>query len=114
MTEKRIIRKDIEHQDIGGKEFIIEMEVDKDDVAFKGLLGGNWACRNFIDRRPDFDCTFPHKLYYGKVGTLGYVIAEDEFEDSQCEPAKTSPKKHHCIPRLQASQEMIDAIHGGR
>lgn len=111
MRGKRIIKKDITHQDIGGKEFIIEMEVDKDDVAFKGLLGGNWACRNFIDRRPDFDCTFPYKLYYGKVGTLGYVLAEDEFEDSKCDVPKTAPKKHHSIPRLKASKELIDVLY---
>jgi len=77
----RTIKETVTHQNIGGKEFIIEMEIDKDDVAFKGLLGGNFACRNFIERRPDFDCTFPHKLYYGKVGNLGYIISEDELEN---------------------------------
>lgn len=77
---KRIIKKEITHQNIGGQEFNIEMEVSSDDVAFKGILQGNWACRNFIDRRPDFDCTFPYKLYYGKVGNLGYIVSEDELE----------------------------------
>ena len=110
MMKKRTIKKDITHQGIGGKEFIIEMEVDKDDVAFKGLLKGNWACKNFIDRRPDFDCTFPYKLFYGKVGHLGYIIAEDEFEDSEYHPPKIAPKKHHGIPRLKASRELLDVL----
>ena len=44
-------------------------------------MSGNWACLNFTDRREDFDCNFPHKLYYGKVNGLGYVVAEDELEE---------------------------------
>ena len=42
---------------------------------------GNPACLNFVMRRCDFTSDkFPHKLYYGKVGGLGYVVAEDEFK----------------------------------
>lgn len=46
-----------------------------------GMMEGNPACLNFIIRRHDFKPDFPHKLYYGKVGGLGYVVAEDEFEE---------------------------------
>ena len=42
---------------------------------------GNPACLNFVRRRDDFRVNFPHKLYYGKVGAFGYVVAEDEFEE---------------------------------
>lgn len=54
---------------------------DIDDVVFKGLFAGNWACRNFLDRRDmsELGSNKP-KVYYGKVGCLGYIIAEDEFE----------------------------------
>ena len=38
------------------------------------------ACYNFLRRRPDFNREFPHKLYYGKVDGLGYIVAEDELE----------------------------------
>lgn len=44
------------------------------------MVEGNWACHNFVMRRDDFRHDFPYKLYYGKVGGLGYVVAEDEFE----------------------------------
>ena len=81
--EKRIIKKEVTHQDIGGKEFIVDEYVTKtltsQEVFDKGM-SGNPACLNFIMRRPDFKWDFPHKLYYGKVGCLGYVVAEDEFE----------------------------------
>ena len=81
--EKRIIKKHITHQNIGGKEFIIDDKVTEtlsnDEVFINGMCG-NWACKNFIDRRKDFNRDFPHKLYYGHVGNLGYVISEDEFE----------------------------------
>lgn len=100
--KKKVIKKEITHQNIGSKEFIPEMELDIDDVIFKGTIGGNWACMNFLDRRPDINGprqqdNYPNetirirprrtepltrpKLFYGKVGNLGYVVAEDEFEE---------------------------------
>lgn len=81
--EKRIIKKDVTHQNIGGKEFIINDKVTEtlsNDDIFVNATCGNLACKNFIDRRKDFNRDFPHKLYYGHVGNLGYVISEDEFE----------------------------------
>lgn len=82
--EKRIIKKDVTHQGIGGKEFIVDEYVTNtltNIEVFKNGMSGNPACLNFITRRPDFKYDFPHKLYYGKVGGLGYVVAEDEFEN---------------------------------
>lgn len=80
--EKRLIKDSVTHQGIGGKEFIVDEYVTKtltnNEVFDKGM-SGNPACLNFIMRRPDFNCAFPHKLYYGKVNGLGYVVAEDEF-----------------------------------
>lgn len=82
--EVRRIKKEITHQNIGGKEFIVDEGITRgltnDNVIIAGTLEGNWACRNFINRRPDFNKDFPHKLYYGKVEGFGYVVAEDELE----------------------------------
>ena len=82
--EVRVIKDNIEHQGIGGKEFIIDEKITStltSKECFYQALDGNWACKNFIERRPDFDYKyFPHKLYYGKVDGLGYVVAEDEFK----------------------------------
>lgn len=83
IMKKKVIKKEITHQNIGGKEFIPEIELSLDDVIFKGTIDGNWACKNFLDRRPDIiSSTYHHpKIFYGKVGHLGYVVAEDEFEE---------------------------------
>lgn len=75
----RHIKNNVKHQDIGGKEFRIEFKLTNNQV-FSEAITGNWACYNFVQRRPDFNCYFNHQLYYGKVGDLGYVIAEDELE----------------------------------
>lgn len=79
------LKKNIKHQDIGGKDFIIDDKISEtltnSDVFNKGMLEGNWACYNFIQRRPDFKFDFSYKLYYGKVNGLGYIVAEDEFEE---------------------------------
>lgn len=77
----------VEHQGIGGKTLIIDerdyriTDALTNDEVFDQAMTGNWACKNFIDRRDDFDCNFPHKLYYGHVEGLGYVVAEDEIEE---------------------------------
>lgn len=74
---KKIIKQSVTHQNIGGQEFVIEGEVSFSDV----ISGGNWACRNFTNRRSD-SITPNIKFYYGKVGALGYIVASDEFEDN--------------------------------
>lgn len=79
----RRIKPHIFHQGIGGKEIIIDVPVTStltnDEVFNRGVMG-NPACYNFMKRRPDFNRNFEHKLYYGKVGNLGYIVAEDELE----------------------------------
>ncbi len=82
MTIRRI-KPHVFHQGIGGKDFIIDYTITNgltNDKVFNLGLGGNIACYNFLRRRPDFNRDFPHKLYYGKVDGLGYVVAEDELE----------------------------------
>lgn len=79
----RTIKNSVLHQDIGGKEFIIDEEITKtltNDVVFTKGMTGNIACYNFIERRHDFNKDFPFKLYYGKVDGLGYIVSEDEFK----------------------------------
>ena len=75
---KRILKDDIEHQGIGGKEFIIEGEVQFADIVSSAVFGGNWACKNYLDRRDNLDKVPKH--YYGKVGALGYLVGSDEFK----------------------------------
>lgn len=81
---KRKIKETVTHQGIGGEEFIVDEYVTQDlsnDKVFRMAMEGNPACLNFITRRSDFNRDFQHKLYYGKVCGLGYVVAEDEFEE---------------------------------
>ena len=83
--EIKRIKKEITHQNIGGKKFIVDEEITKtltNNEVFLKALDGNWACHNFVERRPDFAYDFPYKLYYGKVDGLGYIIAEDEFDEN--------------------------------
>lgn len=81
---ERIIKASILHQGIGGEIFTIDENITKtltnDNVFENAFVNGNIACLNFVKRRPDFKCDFPHKLYYGKVHGLGYIVAEDELE----------------------------------
>lgn len=82
--EIRKIKESVTHQGIGGCEFVVDEYITSiltNDEVFDQAMCGNIACLNFINRRPDFNCEFPHKLYYGKVSCLGYVVAEDEFEE---------------------------------
>lgn len=79
----KVIKNEIKHQDIGGKEFIVDENITETlspEEIFRQAISGNFACMNFIKRRQDFDYDFEHKLYYGKVDGLGYIVAEDEFE----------------------------------
>ena len=76
------VSKEVKHQGIGGEEIRLEFEIKpKEQVLEKACFEGNMACRNFIKRRKDFKHDFPYKVYYGKVGGLGYVVSEDELED---------------------------------
>lgn len=78
------IRKSVTHQNIGGQTIVIDDNVTKNLTAktvINRAESGNIACQHFIARRPDFDEDFPYKLYYGKVGILGYIVAEDEIFD---------------------------------
>ena len=79
----KIIKNDVTHQDIGGRDFVVDEEItstlSNSEVFKKAMIEGNIACMNFVLRRPDFKYDFPHKLYYGKVGGLGYIVSEDEF-----------------------------------
>ena len=79
--EKRMIVESVTHQDIGGKEIVIEGKVDCADILF-GSLTGNWACKNFLDRREEDTglCVKGLTFYYGKVGMLGYIVANDELK----------------------------------
>ena len=80
----KIIKNKVKHQNIGGKEFIVDENITETlspEEVYRQAYSGNIACINFINRRSDFDNRhFEHKLYYGKVDGLGYVVAEDEFE----------------------------------
>lgn len=79
----RTIKPHVTHQGIGGKQFIVDIPITNsltNDEVFNKGISGNPACYNFIRRRPDFNRDFKHKLYYGKVDGLGYVVAEDELE----------------------------------
>ena len=79
----RKVKKEITHQGIGGHEFTVDEPITNtltNDKVFNDGMSGNWACYNFLMRRKDFKRNFPHKLYYGKVGGLGYILAEDELE----------------------------------
>lgn len=79
---RKRVKGNITHQGIGGKEIRLEFEIKrKAEVLEKACFEGNYACKNFMNRRKDFKYDFPYKIYYGKVGNLGYVVSEDELED---------------------------------
>jgi hypothetical protein len=105
-----IIKKEVEHQGLGGKKAYLQFKVPIKEIIEKAEEG-NWACGNFVDRRRDlfelktdplFNPEFsgdhiayigPHDMifYYVKAFTspehlngasdwLGYVIANDEIK----------------------------------
>ncbi len=100
------VKKEITHQDIGGKEFIVDdiitSQLDLDLAYNRAILEHNIACINFFNRRPDIiekftvyedPLTGPFlrakvdkeikktKLLYGHVDNLGYIVTEDELEE---------------------------------
>ena len=77
----RAIKKNVEHQGIGGKEIIIEKETDVNYFLDKTITEYTIAESNFVRRRMDLIIDeLPLKIYYGHVGMLGYFVAEDELE----------------------------------
>lgn len=80
---KFILKDELKHQEIGGKEFLVDERITEtltNDEVFNIGMTGNYACHNFLERRHDFNRNFPFKLYYGKVNGLGYIIASDEIK----------------------------------
>lgn len=73
------IKKNVQHQGIGGKNIFLERKLTPDEVDCKAVEG-NIACFNFCLRRDDFSPEFNKELFYGHVGNLGYVVCEDELE----------------------------------
>lgn len=74
----RKIKKSVTYRGLGGKTIIIDRELTRDDI----MTTENWACWNFIDRRPDIKDVWVRKRYfYGHAeDNLGYVVCEDELE----------------------------------
>jgi len=74
----RTVKKSVKYRDLGGKSIVIDRELTREDV----MTTDNWACWNFIDRRPDVKDVLVHKRYfYGHAeDNLGYVVCEDELE----------------------------------
>lgn len=79
---KARIKENVEHQEIGGKEIIIERELTIDDVLNMDFNKMPIAMYNFIIRRNDLieEKNGKRKVYYGHVGILGYFVADDELE----------------------------------
>lgn len=79
------IKENITHQDIGGKEFIIDKEMPVftiGEIIDSQLEDMNIAMVNFLIRRTDlFNLDENLKVYYGHVGLFGYFVAEDELEN---------------------------------
>ncbi len=77
----RKIKKEVKHQDIGGKEIRIEKELDVSYFLDKSIGEYTIAESNFVRRRMDLITDeLPSKIYYGHVDMLGYFVAEDELE----------------------------------
>jgi hypothetical protein len=83
---KARLTKNISHQNIGGKEILIERETTLDYFLDKDFDKMVIAEMNFLTRRTDLltlsDETLNKiKAYYGHVGMLGYWVCEDEIEE---------------------------------
>lgn len=72
------VKSSVKYRDLGGKKITIEKELTREDV----LHTDNWACWNFIDRRPEVkDIWKKHRYFYGHAeDNLGYVVCDDELE----------------------------------
>lgn len=80
--KKAKIKESVEHQEIGGKEIIIERELTIDDILDTNFNQMPIAMANFVMRRTDLleEEYGKRKVYYGHVGYLGYFVADDELE----------------------------------
>ena len=73
ITNAKIIPT-LKYRNLGGKTIRLERELTPEEVA----KTGNWACWNFIDRRPDY---YNKRCFYGHAEDgFGYVVCEDELE----------------------------------
>jgi len=72
------IKSSVTYRNIGGKYIVIDRELTRKDI----MNTENWACLNFIDRRPDIkDIWTGKRFFYGHLeDNLGYVVCEDELE----------------------------------
>lgn len=109
VNKKYKIKKEVKHQNIGGKKILIERELTADDVDDLALRG-NIACFNFCMRREDFLPDFNKKLYYGHVGNLGYIVCEDELIDPDSTPVLEKDKSR--LKRLKMALKRI--LRGGK
>lgn len=95
-----LVDESIKHQDIGGKQIVLEFSLPKEEV-FSLAAEGNWANVNFLKRHINEDMDpqevidmvrnfdsevmdasyLDEKLYYGKVNGLGYVVTASELKE---------------------------------
>ena len=87
INRKAIIANGVKHQNIGGKEILLEKETRLDYFLDKNLSDMNIAEINFIKRRMDLFTEYSDEecskieVYYGHVGNLGYWVCEDEIRE---------------------------------
>jgi len=109
-----VIKKSVSHQGLGGKKAYMQFRVPIEEIMEKAEEG-NWACCNFVERRPDIFKlkTDPldkrpsgdHVVYTGdekmeffyvkaytspehlggRSAWLGYIISKDEIESTHLE-----------------------------
>ena len=85
--EIRKLSKKMNHPDIACHDIEIDWNISRRlnaKTVWNRAMDGNIACYQFVKRRRDiFQTDNPPKLYYGKVGVLGYIVADDEFEEER-------------------------------
>ena len=69
------VKEDITFQGIGGKEIIIEREVNMDTTPL------TTAVHQFLERRIASGKVLPDVAYYGHINGLGYFVSKMEVED---------------------------------
>jgi len=109
VNKKYKIKKEVKHQNIGGKYIRVEMELSPNEVDNQAL-NGNIACYNFCFRREDFLPDFNKRLYYGHVGNLGYIVCEDELIDPDSTPVLEKDKSR--LKRLKMALKRV--LRGGK
>lgn len=77
MILTKTLKNDFNYRGLGGKKITLEKELTREEVK----KAENWACYNFLDRRPDTGTWYTKRLFYGHAeDNLGYVVCEDEIE----------------------------------